>query len=197
MTDYKKYINALRKCAKEHEGDRTFTGQIIVSNLCEDVAELLEELEQEPCEDCCNGDQEEKAKLCQKSYLAGMEHRQEPCETQMIDKSNLSQEQYKADLQSAYDCGKASVKPCGDTISRTAAIKVASGYCHPSNIAKELAKLPPVTPIRPKGHWIEEKIGGHEVNVCSHCQHIQHKEPTWHYCPLCGADMREVEESEG
>lgn len=37
-------------------------------------------LEQEPCEDCCNGDQEEKAKLCQKSYLAGMEHRQAPCE---------------------------------------------------------------------------------------------------------------------
>ena len=29
----------------------------------------------EPCESCCNGNQEEKAKLCQKSYLAGMEHR--------------------------------------------------------------------------------------------------------------------------
>lgn len=47
MTDYQKYINALRKCAKEHEGDRTFTGQIIVSNLCQDTANLLEELEQE------------------------------------------------------------------------------------------------------------------------------------------------------
>lgn len=44
MTDYKKYINALRKCAKEHEGDRISTGYIIVSNLCEDTAELLEEL---------------------------------------------------------------------------------------------------------------------------------------------------------
>ena len=32
---------------------------------------------------------------------------QEP--TRMIDKSNFSQEQYKADLQSAYDCGVASV----------------------------------------------------------------------------------------
>lgn len=32
------------------------------------------------CEDCMNGNQEEKAKLCQKSYLAGMEHSQEPCE---------------------------------------------------------------------------------------------------------------------
>ena len=47
MTDYQKYINALRKCAKEHENDRTFTGHIIVSDLCKDTANLLEELEQE------------------------------------------------------------------------------------------------------------------------------------------------------
>jgi len=48
MTDYKKYINALRKCAKEHENDRTSFGHIIVSDLCKDTANLLEELEQEP-----------------------------------------------------------------------------------------------------------------------------------------------------
>ena len=48
MTDYQKYINALRKCATEHENDRTFTGHIIVSDLCRDTANLLEELEQEP-----------------------------------------------------------------------------------------------------------------------------------------------------
>jgi hypothetical protein len=42
-------------------------------------------------------------------------------------------------------------EPCEDTISRADAIRVASGYCHPSNIAKELAKLPPVTP---KQRWI-------------------------------------------
>lgn len=47
MTDYQKYINALRKCAKEHENDRTFTGHIIVANLCRDTANLLEELERE------------------------------------------------------------------------------------------------------------------------------------------------------
>lgn len=52
MMDYQKYINALRKCAKEHEKDTTFTGHIIVSDLCRDTANLLEELEQEPCEDC-------------------------------------------------------------------------------------------------------------------------------------------------
>ncbi len=47
MTDYQKYINALRKCAREHENDRTFTGHIIVADLCKDTANLLEELEQE------------------------------------------------------------------------------------------------------------------------------------------------------
>lgn len=51
MTDYKKYINALRKCAKEHEDDRTSFGHIIVSDLCRDTANLLESLEQQPCED--------------------------------------------------------------------------------------------------------------------------------------------------
>ena len=33
-----------------------------------------------------------------------------------------------------------------DLISRTQAIYVASGYCHPANIATELAKLPTVSP---------------------------------------------------
>lgn len=45
MIDYQEYINALRKCAKEHESDITFTGHIIVSDLCRDTANLLEELE--------------------------------------------------------------------------------------------------------------------------------------------------------
>ena len=48
MTDYQKYINALRKCAKEHENDITSTGHIIISDLCRDTANLLETLEQEP-----------------------------------------------------------------------------------------------------------------------------------------------------
>jgi len=48
MTDYKKYINALRKCAKEHENDITSFAHIRVSDLCRDTANLLETLEQEP-----------------------------------------------------------------------------------------------------------------------------------------------------
>ena len=41
MLDKQKYINALRKCAKEHENDRTSTGHIIVSDLCRDTADLI------------------------------------------------------------------------------------------------------------------------------------------------------------
>lgn len=48
MTDYQIFINALRKCVKEHENDVTPTGHIVVSTLCQDTANLLETLEQEP-----------------------------------------------------------------------------------------------------------------------------------------------------
>lgn len=37
-------------------------------------------------------------------------------------------------------------EPC-DAISRADAIRVASGYCHPANVAQELAKLPSVQPV--------------------------------------------------
>ena len=40
-----------------------------------------------------------------------------------------------------------------DLVSRQAAIDIASGYCHPANIAKEIAKLPSVEPERKSG-WI-------------------------------------------
>ena len=42
-------------------------------------------------------------------------------------------------------------QPCEDAISRQAAIHIASGYCHPANIAAELAKLPSV---QPEQRWI-------------------------------------------
>ena len=58
------------------------------------------------------------------------------------------------DVQSAYDyimAIKMAIKaleqePCEDAISRKQAIYVASGYCHPANVARELAKLPSVNP---------------------------------------------------
>ena len=45
MAEYREYISALRQCAKEHEKDKLYTGQINTSDLCSDTAELLEKLE--------------------------------------------------------------------------------------------------------------------------------------------------------
>ena len=42
--DYRVYISALRKCAKEHENDITSFGHVRVSDLCNDTANLLEEI---------------------------------------------------------------------------------------------------------------------------------------------------------
>ncbi len=45
--------------------------------VCQYLINLMNVLEKQiqgSCEDCCDGAQNEKAKLCQKSYLAGMEH---------------------------------------------------------------------------------------------------------------------------
>jgi len=43
-------------------------------------------------------------------------------------------------------------EPCEDAISRAEAIRIASGYCHWSNIPEELAKLPSVQPKAKVGH---------------------------------------------
>lgn len=40
-------IEALRKCAKEHENDVVCTGKVKVSSLCRDVADYLEHLDKE------------------------------------------------------------------------------------------------------------------------------------------------------
>lgn len=42
--------------------------------------------------------------------------------------------------------GETCTDTCTDTISRQAAIYIASGFCHPANVAKELAKLPSAQP---------------------------------------------------
>lgn len=45
-------------------------------------------------------------------------------------------------------------EPC-DAISRADAIRVASGYCHPANVAKELAKLPSA---QAEPHYTDDQI---------------------------------------
>ena len=38
----REYVSALRQCAKEHENENLFTGQIDTTALCNDTAKLLE-----------------------------------------------------------------------------------------------------------------------------------------------------------
>ena len=45
MSDYKLYINALRKCAKEHKDEIAPFSYIRTEDLCNDVAKLLEHVE--------------------------------------------------------------------------------------------------------------------------------------------------------
>ena len=52
-------------------------------------------------------------------------------------------------------------QPCSNAIDRAEAIKIASGFCHPANVAKELAKLPPVT--------AEPKMGR-----CKDCKYFEY-----------------------
>lgn len=52
MTESKKAqaVSALRQCAKEHEKDFTYTFCIRVSDLCNDIADYIEELQKENAE---------------------------------------------------------------------------------------------------------------------------------------------------
>jgi hypothetical protein len=93
---------------------------------------------------------------------------------------------------------------CEDAISRADAVKVASGYCHPQNIANELAKLPSVTPQPKTGKWVNKShtSGCGITFVESECTCCGKKTPfncdefLYRYCPNCGAKMVELQESE-
>ena len=94
-------------------------------------------------------------------------------------------------------------QPCDDAISRAEAVRVASGYCHPANVAKELAKMPPVTPQPKTGHWIEKDgFDGDTYYDCSECGESWTTiegtpwDNEFKYCPNCGCRMVEPQESE-
>jgi len=90
-------------------------------------------------------------------------------------------------------------EPCEDAISRQAVLRLVEQY--PSIIGNrcvglmaDIKHLPPVTPSRPKGKWINNNNddAGEGYFICSKC-----KSDVWDvtdYCPNCGADMRESEE---
>lgn len=87
-------------------------------------------------------------------------------------------------------------KPCSNAIDRAKAIEIASGYCHPANVTKELAKLPPVTPQPKMGQWRPIYQGDEIIDYrCSECEFGYTFGKSTHgmnYCPYCGAKMSKI-----
>lgn len=91
-----------------------------------------------------------------------------------------------------------------DCVSRKAVLKIYDEWFATCNIAdkKESPKakinaLPPVTPIRPKGHWINIDTNMYACNKCSHVLTIDPLDNSiqeMNTCPFCGTKMEGVEE---
>ena len=93
-------------------------------------------------------------------------------------------------------------KPCEDAISRREALKCLNGawgdYSVLNEVFERIDKLPSVTPSRPKGRWIKAKPWmldntsyKWECSECEKSERFRHN-----FCPNCGAEMVEPQESE-
>ena len=85
-----------------------------------------------------------------------------------------------------------------DTISRQAAIEALYSVDeYNSRSVKAIKQLPPIQPKR--GKWIHHpEIGWGETWLCDQCGEKTTStvmgKPRANFCPMCGADMREVTE---
>jgi hypothetical protein len=153
------------KCGQEH------------IQLAAWLRELKAYKEQEPCNSCCGGDQKEKAKLCQKSYLAGLEHRQEPCADAISRKAMLEYQQYLHG-------------------------KMPNEENH--KLWEFIKELPSVTPKQKTGHWFyDESIENWRCSECKetpktmgYCGSANFMAEHFKFCNHCGAKMEEMENEE-
>ena len=207
MTDYQKYINALRKCAKEHENDTTYTGHIIVSNLCRDTANLLEALEQEPTTKNDLGVDREDAveRLNALKQLIGYDK-----DSEIVKATQKGLDMAISALEHP-ERNVVAIVPCGDTISRQAVIDLMmqkwgenfSGDDAMQESIDAIRVMTSVTPQVSKGHWIDTNDNGfqyHRIYKCSHCGNTVCDYPEniqkYKYCSNCGAKMVDLQESE-
>ena len=99
-------------------------------------------------------------------------------------------------------------QPCEDCISREETLNKINaliaeyiplmpiGWTLPLNIAKTINEMPTVTLSRTRGKWITNKNedAGEGFYICSNCKNDEYN--ITDFCPNCGADMKESEESE-
>jgi len=90
-------------------------------------------------------------------------------------------------------------EPCEDAVSREAIMKHYNDgelshvyYLSRNNLLDYIESLPSVTPKRKTGKWIHSDFS-HEFLHCSQCGRGRHF--CSNFCPNCGADMRQKEES--
>lgn len=125
-------------------------------------------------------------------------------QTNKVEESNYNLEQYKADLQGAYDCGYAKAleqEPCEDCVSRDEVFDLVADFDLDMNqVVKGIRALPSVTPQQKVGHWmlIHPLQENDDVEyICSNCnQGDWDCDTIYKYCPYCGVKMIEPQESE-
>ena len=83
-------------------------------------------------------------------------------------------------------------EPCDDAISRADAISAIVNADNAQDEIDSIRALPPVTPSRRKGHWIETEYHRYRCPICrekgmSDWDNIHDKKTD--FCPNCGAEM--------
>ena len=90
-------------------------------------------------------------------------------------------------------------QPCEDAVSHKAVMDCFKKWqpymaTRIFDFEKELSELPPVTPSRPKGKWIDDEFGS-KCSCCGIHTHLDKfdRPMKFKYCSMCGADMRGAE----